>query len=351
MSSDPLLGTLSNLVSLYGGITEDEDEHVMTILLPAAISNQLKLAETVTITTQANVPNSLFVTYHSDLVQQFSALLAQRGTVSAMSIQYEGYLKTTGFEKQLVQALRPQNGLIRLLVAKPETTRYLWCHVAYTAEADEKRVGMVSFIINETTKVTPISIGDALFWKSDQLPVANPAAFSERSLKIITPLIERTAGQQVKANLENWRMKLGRAKARDEERLKTYYSTMGQEIQNRIRSRRLEGEDRDRELARFTATNQELDRKLADLQERYALKVDASLYSVLVIELPTVHLECELVRKQRKRNITAVWNPFTKVIEPLCCERTGVPVEEFYLDDSAAQIIAPAAWHPKPGTP
>jgi hypothetical protein len=160
------------------------------------------------------------------------------------------------------------------------------------------------------------------------------------------PLIERTAAQQVKANLENWQMKLGRAKARDEERLNAYYGTMAKEIQNRMRSR-LGQDEKDRELARLTATNQELERKLADLQERYSLKVEASLYSVLVIELPTVHLECELVRKKIKRNITAVWNPFTKVIEPLCCERTGVPVEEFYLDDSAAQIIAPGAWQVK----
>jgi hypothetical protein len=347
MSSDPILATLSNLVSLYGGIAEDEDEHMMNVLLPAEIAKQLKLPETVTIATQANVPDSLFVTYHSDLVQQFSALLGQRGAVSEIAIQYEGYLKTTGFEKQIPQALRPQNGLIRFLEAKPETTRYLWCHVAYTAEADEKRVGMVSFIINEKTKVTPISIGDALFWKSDQLPIENPETISERSLEDLTPLIERTAAQQVKADLENWQMKLERAKARDEKRLKTYYGTMGQEIQNRIRSRHLEGEEKEREIARLAAINQELDRKLADLQERYALKVDASLYSVLVIELPTVHLKCELVRKKIKRNITAVWNPFTKIIEPLCCERTGVPVEEFYLDDSTAQIIAPAAWQQK----
>ena len=347
MSSDPILATLSNLVSLYGGIAEEEDEHVMTVLLPAEIAKQLKLPETVTIATQANVPDSLFVTYHSDLVQQFSALLGQRGAVSEIAIQYEGYLKTTGFEKQIPQALRPQNGLIRFLEAKPETTRYLYCHVGYTAEADEKRVGMVSFIINEKTKVTPIEIGDALFWKSDQLPIENPEPISEESLEDLTPLIERTAAEQVKASLENWQIKLERANARDEKRLKTYYDTMGQEIQNRIQSRHLEGEEKDRELARLAATNQELDRKLADLQDRYALKVDASLYSVLVIELPTVHLKCELVRKKIKRNITAVWNPFTKIIEPLCCEQTGVPVEEFYLDDSVAQIIAPAAWQQK----
>jgi hypothetical protein len=346
MSSDPILATLSNLVSLYDGIAEDEDEHVMTVLLPEAIAQQLKLPESSTIATQANIPDSVFISYHSELIQQFSTLLGQRGSVSAIAIQYEGYLKSTGFEKQLLQTLRPQNGLIRLLESKTATTRYLWCHIAYTAEADEKRVGMVSFMINELTRVTPIEIGDALFWKSDQIPVTNPEAISGRSLQDLIPLIERTAAQQVKVNLENWQMKLGRAKARDEERLNAYYSTMGQEIQSKMRSR-IDQEGKERELARLTVTNQELERKLADLQERYALKVEASLYSVLVIELPTVHLECELVRKKIKRSVTAVWNPFTKVIEPLCCERTGVPVEEFYLEDSAAQIVAPGAWQMK----
>lgn len=345
MSSDPILSTLSKLVSLYDGIAEPEADHVMTVLLPPEVSDQLALPETVTLSTQANVPESQFVTYHSDLVQQFAALLGQRGTVSALSIQYEGYLKTSGFEKQLPQALQPQNGLIRLLDAQPQPTRYLLCHVTYTAEADEKRVGLVSFIVNETTKVAPVDLGDALFWKSDQRPVENPEAISAESLQDLTPLIQRTASQQVKAQLQNWQMKLGRARTRDEERLKAYYGTMGQEIQNRIQSRHLEGEDKERELARLAATNQELERKLADLQERYTLTVNASLYSVLVIELPTIHLECELVRKKIKRKITAVWNPFTKVIEPLCCERTGIPVEEFYLEDSAAQIVAPEAWH------
>ncbi|MCU0568348.1 MAG: hypothetical protein MUF49_17340 [Oculatellaceae cyanobacterium Prado106] len=347
MSADPILSTLSDLVSLYDGIAEAEDEHVMTVLLPAPIANQLNLPETATIATQANIPDSIFVTYHSEVVQQFTELVGRRGTVSAIAIQYEGYLKTTGFEKQLQQFLRPQNGLIRLIEATPKPTRYLWCHVDYTAEADERRIGMVSFIVNETTQVTPVDLGDALFWKSDQVPVEQPEALSAPFLEALSPLLERIAAQQVQANLANWRMKLERAKARDEDRLKTYYGTMGEEIQRKMRSRQLAGDDASRELARLSATQQELDRKLADLEERYALKVNASLYSVLVIEVPTVHLHCELVRKKIKRPITAVWNPFTKIIEPLRCEKTGVPVEEFYLDDTAAQIIATEAWGQK----
>ena len=84
---------------------------------------------------------------------------------------------------------------------------------------------------------------------------------------------------------------------------------------------------------------------MADLQQRYSLVVDASLYSVMVIHLPTVHIKCELVRKKTKRTITAVWNPFTKVIEPLRCEVSGVPVYEFYLSDTDAKIIAPIAFN------
>ncbi len=64
-----------------------------------------------------------------------------------------------------MERLAPQNGLIRFLDAKPEITRYILCNVAYTAQASEKRIGLVSFIINEITGVTPVEIGDALFWE------------------------------------------------------------------------------------------------------------------------------------------------------------------------------------------
>lgn len=347
MMSDPILSTLSKLVSLYDGVAEAEGDNQMTVLLTANIAKQLHLPEEMTLTTKADVPDSVFVTYHSELLNRFENLLGNRGSVSAIAINYDGYLKTTGFDKQLLQTIKPQNGLIHFIEAKPETTRYLWCHVAYTAEADEKRVGMVSFIINELTQVTPIDIGDALFWEADRIMVEHPEAISQKSVEEISHLIEQTSAQLVQSDLEKWQAKLARAKARDEDRLKTYYDTIAYEINNRIQSRHLEGEDKERELARLDATNKELERKLADLQERYALKVEASLYSVMVIHLPTVHIQCELVRKKTKRTVTVVWNPFTKIIEPLRCERSGVPVYEFYLDDTNAQIIAATAWNHK----
>ena len=341
MSEDPILSTLAKLISLHEGIVESAGEQALNVLLTENIALALNLTEEVTLTTRADIPNSFFVTYHSELLNKFSELLADRGLVTALGVKFDGYLKTTGFEKLLLQKIIPQNGLIRFIDAKPEITHYIWCHVAYTAEADEKRIGMISFIINELTGVTPVEIGDALFWEADRIPVDNQQHRAAMPVESLSRLIEKTSAGLIRAEVSNWHAKLTRVRARDEERLKAYYGTISSEIGSKIESRRLMGESKDKELARLDATNRELERKLADLKERYALSVEASLHSAMVLHLPTVHIQCELVRKKAKRIVTAVWNPFTKIIEPLRCELSGEPVYDFYLDDLDARIISP----------
>ena len=347
MTSDPIISTLEKLVSLHDGVAEYSGDQILNVLLTESIAKALEVESETTFSTRADIPNSFFVTYHSELLNKFSELLADRGLVTALRIKFDGYLKTTGFEKLLLQKIIPQNGLIRFLEAKPEITRYIWCHVAYTAEADEKRIGMVSFIINELTGVTPVEIGDALFWESDRIPVDNQDLPPTMPFEELSSLIEKTSARLIRSSLENWHAKLTRAGARDEERLKAYYGTISSEISSKIESRHLMGEEKDKELARLEATNGELERKLKDLEERYALNVEASLHRAMVLYLPTVHIHCSLQRKKAKRTVTAVWNPFTKIIEPLRCELSGEPVYDFYLDDLDAKIISPTCWGEK----
>jgi hypothetical protein len=345
MVSDPILSTLTKLISLHDGIAEPEGEQILNVLLTQNIAKVLELPEEVTLTTRADIPNSCFVTYHSALLNKFSELLADKGCVTAIGVKFDGYLKTSGFDKLLQQKLIPQNGLIRFLDAKPEITHYIWCNVAYTAEADERRIGMASFIINELTGVTPVEIGDALFWEADRIDVNNQPLTSAMSFEKLSNLIEQTSAKLIAAELENWSAKLTRARNRDSERLHNYYSAIAGEITSKIEYRGLIGEEKEKELARIEATHRELERKLADVKERYALNVEASLHSAMVIHLPTVHIHCELVRKKAKRTVTAVWNPFTKIIEPLPCEVSGDPIYEFYLDDKEAKLISSTCWN------
>ena len=344
MIHDPIIATLEKIVSLHDGIAEPAGEHILNVLLTKNIASLLSLPEEITFTTIADVPQSVFVTYHSEVLSKLSDLLSVKGQITNLGVKFNGHLKTTGFEKILSERIVPQNGLIRFLDAKPEITRYILCNVAYTANAEEKRIGLVSFIINEITGVTPVEIGDALFWESDKISVDNQQIpLSIPGTELLT-LIEHQSEVLIGKSLNNWQAKLTRARARDEERLRAYYDTISSEIYNKIELKHLIGNDKDKEIARIEATKRELERKLLDIQERYAMSVEAWLHSAMIINLPTVHIQCELQRKKAKRAVTAVWNPFTKIIEPLRCELSGSPVYNFYLDDLEAKIISPTVW-------
>lgn len=347
MNSDPILETLAKLVELHEGVAELTESQTLNVLLTDNIAKALSVDPETTFSTKADIADTYFVSYHSELLNKFSSLLASRGSVTALGVKYDGYLKTTGFEKIVDSKIVPQNGLIRYLSATPSITRYIWCHVAYTANADEKRIGMVDFMINELTGVAPVEIGDALLWTSDRIPIEPDTGKPEMSSDELSSLIENTAAKLIKTELNNWYNKLSRALKRDEERLNSYYESIGQEIQRKMELKNLEGEDKEKELARIEATNRELYRKKADVKERYTMQVEAYLHSAMVIHLPTVHVKCELVRKKSKRTVTLVWNPFTKNIEPLRCEITGEPVYNFYLDDRDAKIISPIVWGTK----
>jgi hypothetical protein len=344
MSTDPILSAIANLVALEGGIAELEEQQTLNVLLTENIAKALELPEEISLSTQIDNSKSLFVTYHSDLLQKFSDLLGTKGLVASLGVQFTGHFKTSGFEKMVIQTLVPHNGLIRFVEAKRENTPYLWCHVAYSAEADEKRIGMISFFLNGLTGVAPVEIGDALLWQSDRINVDPQEQLPIISMEELTPVIEKISENRIAENLQNWSAKLARAKVRDEERLRAYYGTISSEIRHKMNAKQLVDEAKEKEELRLAATEGELERKLADLEQRYAMQIEANLYSAMVIYLPTVHIQCELTRKKAKRMITAVWNPFTKIIEPLRCEFSGETIYDFYLDEKEAKMISSNYW-------
>jgi hypothetical protein len=347
VTSDPIINTLEKVISLCDGVSEVVNEKTLQVVLPLEIASTLGVGEETVFSTIIDTPDSQFISYHSELLNKFLEIFSSVSSVTTLEVKYDGYLKTSGFEKIISQKIVPLNGLIRYVDAQPKTTRYIFCNVAYTAEADEKRIGMVSFIINEFTGITPVEIGDALLWESDLIPVDDSSVPKSLVFPELSNLIEVTSANLIQADLEKWSAKLNRARDRDEERLKNYYGTISSEIDTKIQHKGLDGEQKNKELARIEATKRELERKIRDIRERYTLNVSAELYSAIVLHLPTVHINCTLQRKKAKRDVTLIWNPFTKIIEPLRCEVSGEPIYEFYLDDKDAKIVAGKYWERK----
>ncbi len=343
--SSQVLDTVNQMVTLQDGVAEWVDEKSLEVLLPKKVAKALQVAELVTFTTSAsNNGGSYFVTYNSDILQRFEGLLEESGYVASFGVQYNGYLKQSGFEKMVTQTLCPQNGLIRVIEAIPAISPYVLFNVSYTAESDEKRLGMVSFWVNGVTGVAGVDIGDALLWTVDR--IAPPPSEEQMAVEWghLLEICSHHGSQLIEQELIPWRQKNQRRLGRDEKRIKDYYQGIIREIRAKIRKKQLEGEQKEKELARVKATDLELKRKLADLYDRSRLEVKAQLHSGMVVWLQTVHVNCELIRKKHKRNLVAVWNPYHKSIEPVRCEHSFAPVTSFYLSDDEAKIICPRVW-------
>jgi hypothetical protein len=192
---------------------------------------------------------------------------------------------------------------------------------------------------NGLTGVRGVDVGDALLWSSDRYDLIEIEQLPEIDWRSLSDIAQSASHQYIEQELMLWRKSLNRKLERDQNRIKNYYSDIVQEIKRKITKKHLEDEAKEKELARIAATKVEQKRKLKDLQTRYQLKVKARVHSALVIWLQTIHVDCELVRKKSKRVVTAVWNPYTKILEPLRCEMTQTPVTSFFLSDSDVQIL------------
>ncbi len=342
-----VLDTINQMVAQQGGVAEWSSDQSLSVLLPKKIASALKVGELVTFTTSADTnSSSYFVTYNSDILSRFEGLLDNSGYVASYGIKYDGYLKTSGFEKLVAETLCPQNGLIRVQNAVPAITPYVLFNVDYTAEASEKRLGMVSNWVNGVTGVTGVDLGDALLWTVDRIesPSIEEQTATALNYEQLLQIGSQHSEQLIDRELIPWRQKNQRQLQRDEKRITEYYEDIIREIKGKIKKRNKMGEEFEQEKNRIEATKLELKRKLFDLHERSRISVKAQLHSALIVWLQTVHINCQLIRKKQKRSVVAVWNPYQKQVEPLRCEKSNNPVTNFYLTDESATIVCPTVW-------
>lgn len=326
----PLLEALAQVITISEGIAEFNQDDVLEAALPSSVAKVLGVPDSVTFSTSAGQRDCTFVSYNSEIFQRCETLLGDVGRFVSLAVQYQGYLKQSGFEKLINETLILHNGLLKVGQATPTWTPYCCFNVAYTAESDEKRLGLVSFWLNGLTLVPRVSIGNALFWESDRIRVPEDL---ELDISTLVPLSQEVARIAIDSELAPWFHSLERKLNRDQRRLTDYYQSIIQEIHNKCQKKKLEGEAKDKEMSRIDATQLELNRKLTDLQQRSALSISAEIHSVMVVWLQTVQIEVELVRKKNKRNVIAVYNPYTQIIEPWRCELTNQPVQDFVLDE------------------
>lgn len=181
-----------------------------------------------------------------------------------------------------------------------------------------------------------------------QTPLAPVVWSDEPALtpKTLTALLER-ARQSVTGELGetllHFQKRLARFLELDRARLSDYYADLLKDAE-----RRLKKADEDRHSAlesKIAVIIAERESKLADVEQKYHLRVQLELVSLAIITLPKLDLTVEIRKRAATIKRAVSWNPLLHVVDPLACDVCNHSGTTLHLCDNGhlahADCLAP----------
>jgi hypothetical protein len=335
--SAQLIDTVAEVLELSGAAVEKNGEQ-LEALVPESVSKVLHSPELVKLyfNPEHAKQDGELVTFQSDFVDRLFVLMQGTGNFASLSL-HNLYLKqsTKNAAEQRFQAL---NGLGRALDAIERRLSYAQFNLKYTAVSDEKREGLVSAIINEHTLAEASDMAAHFGWV-ESVEAFHHVELPSQPFQAVYAAACRSAEAVIRRELAEFHKSLNRRLQRDVDRLTEYYASLSAEIRRKIARRGLEGKEREDEESRIRATELELERKIIDQREKYAMKISVEPVNLLRLFMPVMVVNFEVCFRKAAREIPLVWNPLTKDFEMLVCQGCAAGLYHFYICEDKLHTV------------
>lgn len=331
MSHEPLSGERLELPSpldfalgaleAEGALVErHEREGRAVALLPHALSRALKLPEECQLAVHESVKGDVGVGLGTPLLEALVSAARARSPFASVRLGIDP--PRPAHVRALVGRFVLRNGLSELAHVSMGNATYVAAWLAYVAEADDRREGVIPLVIGpeggEPDEAVRASID--FRWPPDR---AQPAAVSIAAREVASWL--RRRGERLLrdavAPLEG---DVARRHARDYERITSYFTALVTEA--RAPRRKTEPKAIEAKVAHLLA---ERDKKLRDLGQRYAMRVSVKPAALVAVELPVALVSVRLRRRKAERTITLRVPSGAHEVDKLACEAcaaaTGKP--------------------------
>ena len=340
----------ARLLEHDGALVEPLDPEGLEVMLPASVQHTLHAPELVRLGFGADLPpEAQRVSLESDWLDRFGHLLDERGRWLQRVVEVP--LPVLSQPERIIEhGLVLQNAIYRLSRVAPAWTRYLILLLRYTAISDEKRVGMLTFGLNlaNGSAVDPL-VDDLLSAALSTEDTAGTNVPADAHLPPDWPTprlhsaVTRALPARVQAHLHLFLQGMQRRLDRDLERVHAYYTGLHQEAWQRLQRQHT---DSARERLRLEAAEREYQAKVADLRQKYDLRVTTDLEQALMLTSPVQRLELTIKRRKGERRVTLDWSPLARRLEPPPCEWSYTAEITRVVCDDALHLVSPAGHAP-----
>jgi len=273
------------------------------------------------------------VSLATDFLETAARLLEVEPRVGAFGVG-ELYLKRGGLEEAVRRAFTWRNAKVQIADMRAVPVEYdtWWLHASISSEDRWETRLMVT--INSATGVEVELPNPLDLWELKERPAGGRAAPSTYEPAVACAL------PRVQAAADPFFRRMDGRIERDRRRLREYYGALLREADHK-KPRGGVQPDPEKTAARKRAVELELRRKLAELDERYAMEAVLEPVVLLRTEIPTMAVDLSVHRKRAVRKHTVYWNPLLKQLEPMCCSRCGRGTFSVaFTDDDVAPLCA-----------
>jgi hypothetical protein len=336
---------VGHLMEKEGALVEKIEPSGLEFVTPEALAERLGLPAEGRLAFGPEFPlGALPVHFDSDWMERFGRVLGQRGRVFRRVLDLTT-APPSDPERLLEHTLVLQNAVYRLLNVVPAWTRYLLLTLHYSAISDEKREGILQLGVNLSNGSPLDSITVPLLQALAARPSGPHSPLPEAALpplwesRGLHRLIQVALPQRIRHELSPFISSMQRRLERDMARLYEYYNDLHRESLTRLRKQATDSS----QAFRLETISREYQAKVADLQQKFALRIEVGWVQTLELILPVHRFELILKRRKGERRFHLDWNPLVRKLEQPPCEYSFTWEPGRLICDDALHLVSIAA--------
>ncbi len=330
----------TQLLEQAGGMVEwSASQERGTGLAPPAVAALLRMPDEAFSLALDRTDEGLSVSLGGEFLDLAGQVLQARvPRIGAFRIP-ERHLKKGDIAELLGCAYAWPNARVRLQSVSPATCEYQTWHFHAALRSEDCFETRISATLNAHSLV-PLELPDLL----QEFGLESTSGQAELAgLEGTREVAGKAAAQQLMVAAKSFLGRIDARLARDQKRLRDYYNALIREAgaPNRRTKTVVSPEATE---AKKKAVQLELRRKLAELEERYAMRADLTTLCVVRCQLPVLAVDLDVTRKQSRRIYTVYWNSLLKSFEPLACARCGNRTFSPHFTEGAVDAICRNCW-------
>jgi hypothetical protein len=351
-SSDRFRSFAARLLASEGALVEPIEPYGLEAILPENLQRDLRAPEFLRLGFAAELSaGAERASLESDWLERLGQLLDERGR--RLKFTSGAVVPQLGHVERLVEHnVVLQNAVYRLSQVEQAWTRYLIFIFRYTAISDEKREGIIRFGFNliNGSAIDPMidQLLAAALDKGATEAVTKPAASqlpADWTVERLRRAVTRALPVRVRAHLGQFVKGMQRRLDRDLERVYEYFSGLREESWRKLKKQK---GDVARERLRIEAAEREYQAKVADLKQKYDLRVDIELIQTLELISQVQRVTLIIKRRKGERKLALDWNPIARQLESPPCEWSFIAGGARLVCDDQLHIVSPAGHAPCP---